>query len=73
MPADLSSFVGRAAELAAIDDAVAAGSCVTLVGPAGCGKTRLAIRAGDRQAGAWPDGLAWVGLQKPRVAWSRTA
>ncbi|MEU5884782.1 LuxR C-terminal-related transcriptional regulator [Spirillospora sp. NPDC047279] len=66
LPSELSSFVGRAAELAAIGEAVAAGRMVTLVGPGGCGKTRLAIRTCQDQAaaGAWPDGVVWVGLEQ---------
>jgi ABC-type uncharacterized transport system YnjBCD ATPase subunit len=52
LPSELSSFVGRAAELAAIGEAVAAGQVLTLVGPGGCGKTRLAIRACQAQAAA---------------------
>jgi predicted ATPase len=66
LPRELSSFVGRAAELAAIGGSVAAGRVLTLVGPGGCGKTRLAIRTCQDQAaaGAWPDGVYWVGLEQ---------
>jgi predicted ATPase/DNA-binding CsgD family transcriptional regulator len=62
-PPELSSFVGRAKELAAISDLLAAGQLLTLVGPGGCGKSRLAIKAGLSQAGVWPDGVFWVGLE----------
>jgi predicted ATPase len=66
LPPELSSFVGRAAELAAIGEALTAGRVLTLVGPGEFGKTRLAIRACQRQAaaGAWPDGVFWVGLEQ---------
>ncbi|MGP4027953.1 LuxR C-terminal-related transcriptional regulator [Actinomadura sp. 3N407] len=63
VPPELSSFVGRAADLAAIGDRVTAGRVLSLVGPGGCGKTRLAIRACRAQAPSWPDGIFWVGLE----------
>ena len=64
IPPELSSFVGRAAELAAIGEAVAPGQVLTLLGPGGCGKTRLAIRTVRDLAADWPDGLAWCGLEQ---------
>jgi predicted ATPase/DNA-binding SARP family transcriptional activator len=51
LPAQLTSFVGRSGELARIGALLAAGRLVTLTGPGGAGKTRLAIEAGGRQAG----------------------
>ncbi|MGN9841355.1 ATP-binding protein [Nonomuraea sp. H19] len=60
----MSSFVGRAAELAAVGEAVTAGRVLTLAGPGGCGKTRLAIRACRAVADDWPDGVFWVGLEQ---------
>jgi predicted ATPase/DNA-binding CsgD family transcriptional regulator len=62
LPPELSSFVGRSAELDAIEAVVAAGRLVTLVGPGGCGKSRLAMRLGARLAPRWPDGVWWVDL-----------
>jgi predicted ATPase/DNA-binding SARP family transcriptional activator len=50
LPALSSPLVGRAAALAALDHRLGEHRLVTLVGPAGVGKTRLAIEAG-RQAG----------------------
>ncbi|MFI7469340.1 LuxR C-terminal-related transcriptional regulator [Nonomuraea sp. NPDC049646] len=64
VPAELSSFVGRAEELAAAGEAVAAGRLLTLTGPGGCGKTRLAMRLCRAASGAWPDGVFWVGLEQ---------
>lgn len=63
VPAELSSFVGRIDELTAIGEAVHAGQVLTLVGPGGCGKTRLAIRVCHDQAARWPAGVWWVGLE----------
>jgi len=46
-PAQLTSFVGRARELERITRLLAASRLVTLTGPGGAGKTRLAIEAGQ--------------------------
>ncbi len=55
-----SSFVGRIDELAAIERQFADGArLVTLVGPGGAGKTRLAWRYLETRLDAWPGG-AWV-------------
>lgn len=62
LPPELTSFVGRGAELAAVADALAARRLLTLAGPGGCGKTRLAARAAARAAADWPDGVWWVDL-----------
>jgi predicted ATPase/DNA-binding CsgD family transcriptional regulator len=52
LPASASSFVGRATELGAVTDALQASRLVTLAGPGGVGKTRVALAAvhaaGDR-------------------------
>jgi predicted ATPase len=58
LPATVTSFVGRAGELAGIHAALERNRLVTLTGPAGVGKTRLAIEAAARRrvglaAGAW--------------------
>ncbi|MGK3958456.1 ATP-binding protein [Arthrobacter sp. R4] len=45
LPASASSFVGRAAELAAVADALLSSRLVTLAGPGGVGKTRVALAA----------------------------
>jgi len=42
LPADPSSFLGRAEDLAALTEQFEAGRLVTLLGPGGTGKTRLA-------------------------------
>ena len=51
LPVSVTSFVGRDDELAQLGRMVAAGSLVCVVGPAGCGKTRLALEAARRWAG----------------------
>ena len=63
VPRALSSFVGRAQERAELATALATHRVVTLVGPAGAGKTRLAIEhagALAEQDGPWFVGLADV-------------
>jgi predicted ATPase/DNA-binding SARP family transcriptional activator len=50
LPPALTSFVGRDEELAQVRAALAAGRLVTLTGPGGAGKTRLALEL----ARAWP-------------------
>ena len=59
LPVQLSSFVGRDEELAKVGDLVKEHRLVTLLGPGGIGKTRLALQAAADQIDAFPDG-AWV-------------
>jgi len=59
LPAEVTSFVGRRRELGEIRKKLATARLVSLVGPGGVGKTRLALRmAGDLERG-FADG-AWV-------------
>lgn len=48
IPAQLTSFVGREEELARLGELLPAARLVTLTGPGGAGKTRLAIEAAGR-------------------------
>lgn len=50
LPAQLTSFVGRDDDLRRIGKLLGTGRLVTLIGPGGAGKTRLAIEAGEREA-----------------------
>ena len=59
LPVQLSSFVGRAGELAGLAGAVAGSALVTVTGPGGVGKTRLAVQAAADQLPSFPDG-AWL-------------
>ena len=54
-----SSFLGRDAEIAALTTALRKYRLVTLTGPGGVGKTRLALEAGTQIAAEFPDG-AWL-------------
>jgi predicted ATPase/class 3 adenylate cyclase/DNA-binding SARP family transcriptional activator len=57
-----TSFVGREDELAALAQLLETASLVTIVGPGGIGKTRLATEAGLRMAGRYPGGVWLVSL-----------
>jgi predicted ATPase/class 3 adenylate cyclase len=59
LPLQLTSFVGRERELAEVGRLLAAGRLVTLTGPGGTGKTRLALRAAADALEGHPDGV-WV-------------
>jgi predicted ATPase/DNA-binding winged helix-turn-helix (wHTH) protein len=48
LPAEVDAFVGRARELATLADALAEHRLVTVLGPAGVGKTRLALQLARR-------------------------
>ncbi len=64
LPTDLTSFVGRERELDEINVLIEDPTCrlLTLVGPGGVGKTRLAIAAASRQLEAFPYGACFVPL-----------
>jgi predicted ATPase/DNA-binding SARP family transcriptional activator len=60
--AELTSFVGRDAELAQVAGLLGAYRLVTLTGPGGAGKTRLAVEAARAELPAVPDGVWLVEL-----------
>jgi non-specific serine/threonine protein kinase len=64
VPAELSSFVGRRQDLATARHGLATHRLVTLLGPGGIGKTRLAFRVAADQERHLPDG-AWVAELAP--------
>jgi predicted ATPase len=59
MPAEATSFVGRRHELAIARKKLATARVISLVGPGGVGKTRLAIRVADSLGRGFPAG-AWL-------------
>jgi predicted ATPase/DNA-binding CsgD family transcriptional regulator len=55
VPVQLTSFVGRSRELAELEAAFASARVVTVVGPGGSGKTRLAVEFAVRRRAVSPD------------------
>jgi predicted ATPase len=66
LPRPSSSFVGREREVADVVELVRANRLVTLSGPGGSGKTRLAIESAAELVGDLPGGVYWVGLSTLR-------
>jgi predicted ATPase/class 3 adenylate cyclase len=69
LPASLDRFVGRERDLVAIRALLAKGRLITLTGPGGSGKTRLALEAvravgAERRDGVWLVDLAPVDDEK---------
>ncbi len=62
LPLQLTSFVGRDAELTQVRDLLAENRLVTLTGAGGVGKTRLAIHIAGHIAGEFADGVWYVDL-----------
>jgi predicted ATPase len=62
LPAEVSSLVGRGPEIAAVRDRLRGGRVVTLTGPGGCGKTRLALRVAALAEAGFGDGARLVEL-----------
>ncbi|MFI9508264.1 ATP-binding protein [Nocardia sp. NPDC052566] len=59
LPAEVTSFIGRGSEVAAAKKLLASTRLLTLTGPGGVGKTRLARRVGEAVRRAFPDGV-WL-------------
>jgi predicted ATPase/DNA-binding CsgD family transcriptional regulator len=68
LPASRTTFVGRAAEVAAVESALDRSRLVTVVGPGGVGKTRLAAAVAERAQPRFPAGGAFVDLVPVRTA-----
>ena len=58
----LTSFVGRDAQLTQLRELLTQNRLVTLTGAGGAGKTRLAIQVAARMAGEFGDGVWYVDL-----------
>jgi predicted ATPase/class 3 adenylate cyclase len=68
LPVPLSSFVGREQEVAAVVSLIRdeAARLVTLAGPGGTGKTRLAVEAAGELVSEFRAGVFWIGLAAVR-------
>ena len=76
LPAESTTFVGRAREVAEVKRLLAAHRMVTLTGSGGCGKTRLALRVAADLLPMYPDGVWFVdlaGLSEPALVAQATA
>ena len=62
LPTQLTSFVGRDKELGAVKALLAANRLLTLTGPGGTGKTRLALQAAVELLDSYADGVWLVEL-----------
>lgn len=70
LPAETTRFFGRAEEAASVRGALGRSRLVTLTGPGGVGKTRIAVRVARDQSAAFPDGVCMVqlsGLRDPEL------
>lgn len=63
LPVGVAAFVGREVERAKVASLVADARVVTLTGPGGCGKTRLAMEVAGDVASRFARGSWWVDLQ----------
>src|SRR3989475_7098728 len=66
LPAEITSFVGRRQQLGEIRKKLTAARLVSLVGPGGAGKSRLALRIAADLARGFADGAWWVELAEVR-------
>ena len=62
LPGDVTSLVGRRAEIDLVRQYLASARIVTVTGPGGSGKTRLAIAAARAVRDAYPHGVWFVDL-----------
>ncbi|MQA88620.1 MAG: protein kinase [Gemmatimonas sp.] len=70
LPAPISELIGREAEIEAIESLLAGTRLLTLTGPGGTGKTRLAMEVGRRSPSRYTDGYCFVELasiQEPEL------
>jgi predicted ATPase len=62
LPVTLTDFIGRRQEIAQLREVSGQRRLLTLVGPAGAGKTRLAVEAGRELVATMPDGIWFVDM-----------
>lgn len=62
LPAQMTSFIGREEVIREVQDALTETRLLTLTGPSGTGKTRLALEVAHRELPAFPDGVWFVDL-----------
>src|SRR6185436_718375 len=60
LPVQLTSFIGRDAEMAEVKRLLSASRLVTLTGSGGCGKTRLSIQVASELGVQFSDGVWFI-------------
>jgi predicted ATPase len=64
LPIRLTSFIGRKRDIAAVGDLLASHPVVTLLGPGGIGKTRLALTVANNVIERFPNGVWLVEFER---------
>jgi non-specific serine/threonine protein kinase len=59
LPRPVTSFIGREQQVGEVKRRLASTRLLTLMGPGGIGKTRLALEVAGEELGAYPDGV-WI-------------
>jgi predicted ATPase len=76
LPVPATLFLGRERELAQVMELLVGARLLTLTGPGGTGKTRLALQAAAETSDRYPDGVFWVPLaplRDPRLVLEQAA
>ena len=76
LPVPATPFLGREQELAQVVELLVGTRLLTLTGPGGTGKTRLALQAAAASSDRYPDGVFWVplaSLRDPRLVLEQAA
>lgn len=64
LPAEITEFVGREAEVSNICSLLEKARLVTLIGPGGIGKTRLSLKIASLCLYQYNDGVFWISLSQ---------
>ncbi|MER3556132.1 MAG: hypothetical protein C4331_17800 [Meiothermus sp.] len=62
LPLPATSFVGREREVGKVSQLLTSARLLSLLGPGGCGKTRLALAVAAEAEYQFVDGVCWVEL-----------
>jgi len=66
LPVQQTALIGRNRELGEVCELLGSNRLLTIVGPGGSGKTRLALQVAAESTESFPDGVFWVPLQALR-------